>query len=595
MKAFLVIAGVMVLIISAWLLMRTDSRVIDTGAINHWFKKNASAYKESILALKQSISRIDIDSTTVLEAREALLTCRLKYKRLAFFIEFYFPDQAMIFNGPPVIEVERGMSEYRDPAGMQVIEGYLFESNPAKLKDKMLEQTGVLERSINNLLSSLDNFTISADDAWYALSLEWIRVYTLYITGYDAPQLKSGLAEAASSLEAMDTVLYFLNAHAVKNINLLNARKYLLAHNNFDSFDRLYFISTFAIPLQKQFNSRIQKEPGNLTSRSTVNFNATSIFAADGINKNYFSSEENMHYKELASLGQRLFSEPMLSGNNQRSCSTCHAPATFFSDRLRRNKNRELTGDLPRNTPSLLYAVYQSNQFWDGRVRTLAQQAIAVMNDTLEMKGSGQAIAEKISNDPSYNALFKKIWKEDTVITENHIAAALAAYVQTLTPFRSSFDSYIAGNKSALTEDQKRGFNIYMGKALCGTCHFAPLFNGLLPPLYKVTEFEILGTPLDDDLQHPKPDTDTGRARTIQSLPQGSFKTPTVRNASKTAPYMHNGGFKTMEAVIDFYDKGGGQGLGLDIPGQTLSPKPLKLSATEKTDLAAFIIALTDN
>jgi cytochrome c peroxidase len=284
----------------------------------------------------------------------------------------------------------------------------------------------------------------------------------------------------------------------------------------------------------------------------------------------------------------------MLSGNNDRSCSTCHSPAALFSDRLRRNKNREGTGDLPRNTPSLLYAAYQYNQFWDGRVMTLSQQAITVMNDTLEMKGSGEDITKKISRNASYQALFRKIWETEPAVTEEHIASALAAYERTLTPFHSAFDRYMAGDRSALSQSQKRGFNIFMGKALCGTCHFAPLFNGLLPPLYNVTEFEILGTPATDDLLHPQPDPDTGQARVMSFLAHGSFKTPTVRNAAMTAPYMHNGGFRSLETVIEFYDKGGGQGIGLDTPGQTLSPQPLQLDSVEKADLKAFIGSLTD-
>jgi len=596
MKSFLVIAAVLVLVVIAWLLTSRNNRVVaDTGKMIAWFKENAMAYEERTTTLAQKISLVDADSMSVKEAREALLECRLQYKRIALFIEFYFPEQAMILNGPPVAEIESGMNEYRDPAGMQVIEACLFEDHPSKFKSKMLEQVGVIQRSIENLLPAIRDFKMSADDAWYAISLELIRVYTLYITGYDAPELKSGILEAASSLDAIDSVLLLLHAPSSINNTVHKAKSFLQAHEYFDSFDRLYFITTFAMPLQKELNSRVEKQPESFNARSSVNFAATSLFASNGIDKNHFPASEVVGDSVLVALGRRLFSEPMLSGNNERSCSTCHAPSTFFSDRLGRNKNRELTGDLPRNTPSLLYAVYQFNQFWDGRVRSLPEQAIAVMNDTVEMKGPGQAITEKIDNDKTYKALFSRIWKQDTVVTEEHIAAAVAAYIRTLTPFRSSFDRYITGDKSALSQEQKRGFNIFMGKAMCGTCHFAPLFNGLLPPLYNITEFEILGTPVDDNLGNPRPDTDTGQARVIVGMPQGAFKTPTVRNAEETSPYMHNGGFKSLDSVIEFYNKGGGEGLGLQVPGQTLSSKPLNLDSIEKADLLDFMRSLTDN
>jgi cytochrome c peroxidase len=153
----------------------------------------------------------------------------------------------------------------------------------------------------------------------------------------------------------------------------------------------------------------------------------------------------------------------------------------------------------------------------------------------------------------------------------------------------------MAGNKKALTDEQQKGGNLFMGKGQCATCHFAPLFSGLIPPLYNRTEFEVLGTPFDDDLIHPLPDGDSGRLAFFPiDLYKGAFKTPTVRNAAVTAPYMHNGAFRNMEQVIDFYDKGGGNGIGLSVPNQTLSTVPLLLTPEEKKALIAFMTALTD-
>ncbi len=134
-----------------------------------------------------------------------------------------------------------------------------------------------------------------------------------------------------------------------------------------------------------------------------------------------------------------------------------------------------------------------------------------------------------------------------------------------------------------------------MGKAQCGTCHFAPVFNGLIPPLYKRTELEVLGVTRNVDFTKPQLDTDSGR---FASFPiifyMGAFKTPTVRNVAKTAPYMHNGAFPTLEKVLDFYNKGGGEGLGLNVPTQTLSPKPLKLDSNEVRNIIEFLNSLTD-
>ena len=134
-----------------------------------------------------------------------------------------------------------------------------------------------------------------------------------------------------------------------------------------------------------------------------------------------------------------------------------------------------------------------------------------------------------------------------------------------------------------------------MGRAQCATCHFAPLFNGLIPPDYAVTEFEVLGTTGTDKLDKPHLSKDQGRYN-VYPFPfyKGAFKTPTVRNSAGTAPYMHNGSFGSLEKVLEFYNRGGGQGLGLDMPSQTLSSHPLGLSKKEMQDIIYFLDALTD-
>lgn len=135
-----------------------------------------------------------------------------------------------------------------------------------------------------------------------------------------------------------------------------------------------------------------------------------------------------------------------------------------------------------------------------------------------------------------------------------------------------------------------------MGKAQCGTCHFLPYFNSLLPPLYDISEVEVLGTPENEDPEHPRKDDDLGRYDLFHiRYYKGAFKTPTVRNASKTAPYMHNGSFQTLNSLMEFYNRGGGTGLGLGITDQTLSPNPLNLTAAEIDHIISFIDSLTDS
>jgi cytochrome c peroxidase len=158
------------------------------------------------------------------------------------------------------------------------------------------------------------------------------------------------------------------------------------------------------------------------------------------------------------------------------------------------------------------------------------------------------------------------------------------------------FDRFMRGEKSALTASEKNGFNVFMGKAKCGTCHFTPLVNGIVPPDSTETEFEIIGV-----LAHPvgfknnKLDEDQGGFNLHKmQLYKNAFKPPTLRNIALTAPYMHNGVFKTLEEVIEFYDLGGGAGIGLDISNHTLRVDRLNLKESEEASIIAFLKTLTD-
>jgi cytochrome c peroxidase len=167
--------------------------------------------------------------------------------------------------------------------------------------------------------------------------------------------------------------------------------------------------------------------------------------------------------------------------------------------------------------------------------------------------------------------------------------------VRSLVTLNSPFDRAVRGDSAALSGAARRGFTVFMGKARCGTCHFAPLFNGTEPPAYVTTDPEIIGVPERPVLRHAQLDPDPGR-EAIDRVPSHrfAFKVPTVRNAAVTGPYMHNGAYRTLQEIVAFYDAGGGAGIGLDLPYQTLFDHPLKLTPGERADLIAFLRSLTD-
>lgn len=289
-------------------------------------------------------------------------------------------------------------------------------------------------------------------------------------------------------------------------------------------------------------------------------------------------------------LGEELFFDPILSGDNKVSCATCHIPNQAYAD----HKIKAVEGVKSRNTPTLLNSAFQNVQFLDGRVTYLEDQAKSVINNKDEMHGSFANALDKIKNNTSYQKKFKKVFVSEKEITEQNLLKSLASYVRSLSKLNSKFDNYLRG-KVQLTQSEKNGFNLYMGKAKCATCHFFPLFNGSVPPLYNETESEVLGVPSQNTTQNATIDSDLGEFLITKApLKKHAFKTPTVRNSAITFPYMHNGVYQTLEEVLDFYNRGGGSGIGINAENQTLPTDKLNLTKSEIKNLTNFIKTLNN-
>jgi cytochrome c peroxidase len=320
------------------------------------------------------------------------------------------------------------------------------------------------------------------------------------------------------------------------------------------------------------------------------------VFEKESYNINYFSihTVDTFGLASQAKLGELLFFDPVLSGNNKRACASCHNPEKAFSDGFEKGVSYEKS-DLDRNTPSLLNTIFQKNFFYDGRARQLEQQANDVLHNQKEMNSTIEDMISKLNQSQEYQQLFKRSFKgtPDTVINYYGMLKAIAEYEKTLISMNSRFDKYIKGDFKQLTNQEINGYNLFSGKALCGSCHFFPLFNGLVPPIYNDTEYEVIGVP--EKMNSKEIDKDQGRIVVSRvNIHQYAFKTPTVRNSALTAPYMHNGVYKTLDDVIDFYNKGGGQGIGINIPHQTLPFDSLQLTKQEISNIKSFMLSLTD-
>jgi cytochrome c peroxidase len=591
-------------VFTAWGFKQTadDNGVENTITV---FRAGAAGFAAAALEMEQAMHAIDATRpNSVTAAKNALRKCRLQYKRIEFFLDYFFFSSSLVYNRPAKTEIDEPYMEYQAPAGLQQMAVLLYDKDPFSRKKELLEEVAVISSSAADLPALLYQFRTTNKAIMESIRIELVRLYANGITGYDAPELKSGIAETGQSLQTIEAILQpWLSKTSPENLPVKNylaqSIQYLQQHPDFDTFNRMEFLTTCALPLQEQLNKLIITLQLDQHTRSALNYNAKNLFSKDALNPAAFPDSQAIT-PALKTLGQQLFFEKALSGNYTRSCATCHQPEKYFSDGLRNSIAFDGKSHVRRNAPSLYYAGFQYAQFWDGRAGSLPAQIAAVISHPQEMNGVHTVVISRLRDSVKYRQAFAAAFPEGAVadtasITLPHLAAAIAAYLRTLSPMSSAMDDYFAGNQQAMTPAQINGFNLFMGKAQCATCHFAPLFNGLTPPYYQFTEFENLGMPANDDFLHPQADKDSGRFEFFPiEFYKRTFKTPTVRNSAMTAPYMHNGAFLTLEKVMEFYNAGGGNGIGMEDPYQTLASTKLGLTPGEIQDIIAFMQALTD-
>ncbi|MDY0989798.1 cytochrome c peroxidase [Flavobacterium sp. CFBP9031] len=532
------------------------------------------------------------------EIVEQFKKSRLFYKKVEWAIEYFIPETARFMNGPALDEMELEENRSFEPHGFQVIEEIIYPEYKIEDKENVIRELNIFQSNIKQLKTTFEVITISDDYVLDAMEQNIFRVIALGITGFDSPILQSSISEAGESLLSISKPLEIINSDNKTLADLkkliAEAQQYCKENNNFNAFDRAFFITEYLNPISKKIKT-FQKEENikNVKKTSPLKPEIETLFDKDAFDVNAFVLSKDYNYTiDKAKLGEKLFYDTSLSKNNDRSCASCHHPEKAFTDGLKTNVS--LTGsNLARNTPTLTYASLQNAQFWDMRQLDLEKQSVDVIQNKEEMHGSMDAIHAKILLNKEYISLFKKAYPKTSKPEAWQIQNAIASYVRSLNAFDSRFDEYMRGNKNALNNQEIEGMNLFMGKAKCATCHFTPLFNGTVPPSYSKSEHEVIGTP--QDASGKKLSVDQGRYL-YNKMPQlvGAFKTPTVRNAAVTAPYMHNGVFKTLEEVVSFYNKGGGIGLGYEVENQTLPFDKLNLTVKEEKALVAFMKILTD-
>ncbi len=284
--------------------------------------------------------------------------------------------------------------------------------------------------------------------------------------------------------------------------------------------------------------------------------------------------KDNPLTKEKIELGKLLFFDKRLSKNNTIACGSCHLPSQAFTDGQPVSTGiHRLQGG--RSAPTAINRLFSTAQFWDGRAATLEEQSTGPFVSPVEHGfANHDELVAKLNTIEGYKALFQQVFQGP--ITKTRIGQAIASFQRTLLSGNSPYDQFNSGkDQSALSANAQKGLALFRGKALCFTCHSAANFTD--------EKFHNLGVDWDSD------HVDLGRY-TVTKEPKdmGAFKTPTLREIARTAPYMHDGRFGTLRQVVDFYDQGG-----IANPQKDPFMQPLKLSNREKENLVEFLQSLS--
>lgn len=314
---------------------------------------------------------------------------------------------------------------------------------------------------------------------------------------------------------------------------------------------------------------------------------------------------------DLIDLGEKLFKDKRLSVDDSVACETCHDPTKGFSD----HRGNEATSagvknqHGQRNAPTVLNALFQASQFWDGRAATLEDQAKLPILNPVEMgQKAPEDVVAKVTKIPEYAQAFNAIYGNPG--TYDEIASAIAAFERTQYSGNSPFDRFLAGDQQAIGDSAKRGWALFQGKARCSACH---AFNSV-SPLFSDQKFHNIGIAAHkqdfaqlaskalvvvktgdakqiDELALETNYSELGRFLVTKNASDvGAFKSETLRNIGVTAPYMHDGSMATLWDVMDHYNKGG-------VPNPFLDGGMQRLALTEAEidDVVAFLFSLTDD
>ncbi len=560
-----------------------------------------NSINNKIDSLVQAVNEIETTSNPE-QIKLLFVKSRTYYKKVEPFIEYYYQGLSRRINGPALPEIKTDDNVVNEATGFQVLEEIIY--NDIIDTNELKKQTKILITDLLFVKKSTGELPIQDHHFYELIQHQLIRIAALGITGFDSPVSFQSVPEAGNTLDGILEWYKAYNNVTNKNNNsrilsvIQQAITYTKQHNDFNNFNRLQFIKEYLMPLsvawEEEFKEVIKRKP-DFKNNKVFYGHLADLMQGKNLNPDAFSPyAESVSTPQKIALGKLLFNDVRLSRKNNMSCAGCHNPGMAFTDGKLTSAINIHSTSLKRNSPTVLYAAFQKAFFYDLRSQDLENQIESVMKNPEEFNLSPQEVQQKVKANPMLANEFARAYPNKKEISPFEIRNAIAAYVRSLMPFTSKIDAYFKGQGS-LTDSEINGFNLFTGKAKCATCHFIPLYSGTIPPWFNNTESEVIGVPKTAVWKNAMIDEDPGRY-SLNQLEQlrFSFKTPTIRNIEKTAPYMHNGVYATLDEVVKFYESGGGNGIGMNLQYQTLPFDNLQLTEKEKQDIISFLKTLTD-
>lgn len=556
--------------------------------------------------LEESLTLFGEGDFTHVDLSEKYVQLRSNFKAVEPLLYYLFPDEYNRYlNGAPLPKLEPNVPEINviPPKGLQRMDELVHEAHPdlkaiQKIADDMLT-------SIRYIQKMVPTITLQDRHVLEASRLQLVRIASLCLSGFDTPGGSNYLDDLHANLLTLQFIFksyhqeeLLVSLHKLSQEVSVNQEKEIIDAAN---LIRNHINPIYEDILDFHLQSGIEHVDEVADQELQVNYYAKNIFDTDFLNKSAFTriSETDL-YETQSKLGKLLFYDPILSKDLTSSCASCHHPSLAFTDGKKVMIGDQKASQSNRNTPTLINSIYNRKYFHDMRASKPDLQIDHVIYNEKEFNIDYVELIKRLQENDHYAALFKKAFPDiNNSISRYTITNSITQYVSSLSSFNSDFDRYMRQEIATIDQDVVEGFNLFMGKAACGSCHFIPVFNGLVPPGFNESESEILGVLANNDFDHPVLDQDSGRMKNGNLREQSeiymrSFKTPTLRNVSLTAPYMHNGVHHTLEETMTFYNNGGGQGMGLEVPYQTLPPDTLGLTTMEQNQIIRFMESLVD-